>query len=463
MTSTTVPGASLSGASAAALAAATPPGRDRYVDLLRVVSLGVVIAGHWLMAVPVAGPDGSTRVTNVLALVPELRPVTWLLQVMPVFFLVGGFAHATALASIRRRGGGYADFARSRTARLLRPTAAFLAVWLVLALGAALTGQDHGLVRVALRTAVQPLWFLGVYLGLVALAPVMWRLHQRFGARVPVALLAVAAGVDVLRLTGHPQLAALNLLVVWAGVHQLGFFYADGTLQRGGRRLALLLTGGGLGAVLLLTTVGPYPVSMVGVPGEAMSNMSPPTVALAAHAVWLVGLVLLLRGPAGRLLARARVWRAVVAANGLAMTAFLWHLTAAFVVLAALRGLSAGAPGSTGWWLTRPLWLAAAALVTAVLVVVFRRFDTPRPTVIAPAPAARAAVGAAMCTLGVLGVSTVGFGALLEGHAATLVVVPMTAPLALALVALGAGLLRAGSSGDSAARTAVAAPSTHSG
>jgi hypothetical protein len=439
MTSTTVPGAS-----AAALAAASPPDRDRYVDLLRVASLGVVIAGHWLMAVPVVGADGGTRVTNVLALVPQLRPVTWLFQVMPVFFLVGGFAHATALASIRRRGGGYADFARSRTARLLRPAAAFLAVWLVLALGAALAGQDHGLVRVALRTAVQPLWFLGVYLGLVALAPVMWRLHRRFGARVPVALLTVAIGVDALRFAGHPQAAVLNLLVIWAGVHQLGYFYADGTLQRGGRRLALLLAGAGLGAVLLLTTVGPYPVSMVGVPGEAMSNMSPPTVALAAHAVWLIGLVLLLRAPATRLLRRARVWRAVVAANGLAMTAFLWHLTAAFVVLAAFRGRSAAVPGSAGWWLTRPLWLGTAALVTAALVLVFRRFDPPRPTVIVAGPAGRAAVGVTLCTLGVLGISTVGFGALLAGHAATLLVVPVTAPLALALMALGASLLRAG-------------------
>ncbi|GAA3341486.1 acyltransferase family protein [Amorphoplanes nipponensis] len=434
--STTAPG------SAAALAATTPPDRDRYVDLLRVASLGVVIAGHWLMAVPVTGTGGGLRVTNVLALAPQLRPATWLLQVMPVFFLVGGFAHATALASIRRRGGGYADFARSRTARLLRPTAVFLAVWLALALGAALSGQDDGLVRTALRTAVQPLWFLAVYLGLVALAPVMERLHRRFGARVPIVLLAVAAGVDVLRFAGHPRIAALNLLVVWAGVHQLGFFYADGTLQRGGRRLALLLAGAGLGAVLLLTTVGPYPVSMVGVPGEAMSNMSPPTVALAAHAVWLTGLVLALRGPATRLLGRARVWRAVVAANGLAMTAFLWHLTAAFAVLVAFGGWSPGAPGSAGWWATRPLWLGAAALVTAGLVVTFRRFDTPRPTVIAPGSAARAATGAALCTLGVLGVSSVGFGGLLTGHTATLLVVPVSAPLALALVALGAGLLR---------------------
>src|SRR3954470_13820910 len=78
--------------------------RDRYVDLLRVASLGVVIVGHWLMVI-VYPTDAGARATNVLALVPTLQPVTWLLQVMPVFFLVGGFSHATALASVRRRGG----------------------------------------------------------------------------------------------------------------------------------------------------------------------------------------------------------------------------------------------------------------------------------------------------------------------------------------------------------------------
>jgi hypothetical protein len=89
------------------------------------------------------------------------------------------------------------------------------------------------------------------------------------------------------------------------------------------------------------------------------------------------------------------------------------------------------------------LLVAAAGLVTAVLVLAFRRFDTPRPTLITTGSPVRAAVGATMCTLGMLGVSIVGFGGLLAGHTATLLVVPVTAPLALALVALGASLLRA--------------------
>ena len=419
----------------------TPAARDRYVDLLRVVSLATVILGHWLMAVPVVAPDGSTSVTNVLALVPALQPLTWLFQIMPIFFLVGGFAHGTALTSLTRRGGNYADFARSRAGRLLRPTAVFIGVWLMLAALAGTAGVDHGLIRVALRTVVQPLWFLGVYLGLVAVAPAMWRLHRRLGrwaAIVPVLLLAAVAVVDGLRFTGHGQVAYLNLVFVWLGVHQLGFFYQDGTLRRWGWPLTL----GGLAALALLTITGPYPMSMVGVPGDKISNMSPPTLALAAQAVWLTGLVLLARGPAVRWLARARVWGAVVTGNGLAMTGFLWHLSAAFVVLGVARGWAGATVGSAGWWLTRPVWLAAAGLVTAVLVAVFRRFDTPRAAVIAGGVGWTAAAGMGLCTVGVFGLSAVGLGGLTDGKTAMLIAIPISAPVAVALLAVGALLLR---------------------
>ena len=100
--------------------AATPASRDRYVDFLRVFSLGTVIVGHWLMAVVVVGREGNVTTTNALALMPALQPLTWVLQVMPVFFLVGGYANARAWESLRRRGGTYADFVRTRAGRLLR-------------------------------------------------------------------------------------------------------------------------------------------------------------------------------------------------------------------------------------------------------------------------------------------------------------------------------------------------------
>jgi surface polysaccharide O-acyltransferase-like enzyme len=432
----------------ATLAATTPVTRDRYVDFLRVLSLGVVVLGHWLMAVVVVGADGSVRTTNLLAVEPALQPVTWLLQVMPVFFLVGGFSHATAWTSLERRRGRYADFVRSRAGRLLRPTAVFAGVWLVLSLSIELLGADHGVLKVATRVVAQPLWFVGVYLGIVALAPAMLRLHRwsgRWAPVVPAAFGLAAFLVDALRFAyGVPYIASLNLAFVWLGVHQAGFLYHDGRLGRN-RRVPLALLVVGFVATVLCTTVGPYPTSMVGMPGEKVSNMSPPTFALAMCAVSLIGLTMLLRGPVTRWLSRAAVWRGVVAANGLAMTAFLWHLTAMLLATAATLavGIAAPAVGSGTWWLLRPVWIGVFAALTAGLVLVFRGADRPRPISVTGRRANGFAItGMVLCTVGVLGFSAVGFGGLLAGRSAILIGLPVTPLVSTLLLMAGATLLQ---------------------
>ncbi|MFJ3903310.1 acyltransferase [Streptomyces sp. NPDC090025] len=419
------------GLGARELAAATPATRDRYVDLLRVASLGVVVLGHWLMAAVTA--DG--QVGNLLAEVPALQPLTWVLQVMPVFFFVGGFSHALA----HRSRPGYAVFLRARLRRLLRPTMVFIAVWGVLALVVQLLGADGGLTGVALRLVTQPLWFIGIYLAMVAFTPPLLKAHERYGWGAFGGLVAGAVAVDVLRFAaGVPYVEFLNFAFVWLAVHQLGFLRADGMIRR-----PELLAGAGLLGAGLLVALGPYPLSMVGMPGEQVSNMAPPTLALLCHGLWLVGAVELLKGPGARFTARARVWRGVVAANGIAMTAFLWHLTAMLGVYGALLALGVRLPDpATGtWWAHVPLRLAAAAVLTALLVALFRRFESPTPaTPPPPGPATGtplAALGITLALLGVLALSMTGLGGLLEGHAATLIAARVTAPVAVGMALAG--------------------------
>ncbi|MEV8625881.1 acyltransferase [Streptomyces sp. NPDC051079] len=416
------------GTSARDLAAATPATRDRYVDLLRVASLAVVVLGHWLMAAVTA--DG--RIDNLLAVVPGLQVLTWGLQVMPVFFFVGGFAHALAHRSRPR----YAAFLRARLQRLLRPTMVFIGVWGALALAVQLLGADGGLTGVALRLVTQPLWFIGIYLAMVAFTPPLLRLHERWGWGAFAALVAGAVAVDVLRFAaGVPYVEFLNFAFVWLAVHQLGFLRADGMIRR-----PALLAAAGLAGAALLVALGPYPLSMVGMPGEKVSNMAPPTLALLCHGLWLVGAVELLKGPGARLTARARVWHAVVAANGIAMTAFLWHLTAMLGVYGTLLALDVPlpAPATGAWWAQTPPRLLAAAALTALLVALFRRFERPSP----PAPSdgtggSLAALGITLALLGVLSLSTTGFAGLLEGHTSTLIVLRVTAPAAVAMALAG--------------------------
>ncbi|MCX4676583.1 acyltransferase [Streptomyces sp. NBC_01433] len=427
------------GSSVRELAGATPATRDRYIDLLRVASLGTVVLGHWLMAAVTS--DG---VGNLLAVVPGLQPLTWLLQIMPVFFFVGGFSHALSYRSLlRKRPEGstdsvYSAFLRARLQRLLRPTVVFILVWGAAALIVQLLGGGGGLTGVTLRLVTQPLWFIGIYLAMVAFTPPLLKLHQRYGWGAFAALAGAAVAVDVLRFAASvPYVSFLNFAFVWLAVHQLGFLRADGRIRR-----PALLAGAGLVSAAALVALGPYPLSMVGMPGEKVSNMAPPTLALLCHGLWLVGAVELLRGPGARLVARPRVWRTVVAANGMAMTAFLWHLTAMLGVYGAMLALDVPLPEpATGaWWAQVPLRLAAAVAVTAGLVAVFRTFERPVPAVPGKGSGPVSALGATLCLLGVLGLSMVGFGGLLEGHTALLIAVRVSAPAAVAMT-LGGWLL----------------------
>jgi Acyltransferase family len=446
--------------SAAELAAAAPADRDRFADLVRAASIVVVVAGHWLMAVPAWPPGGRLLGSNALAASPTLPLLTWLLQVMPLFFFVGGYANAKALEGVRRRGDGTAAFLAARMRRLLAPTALFALVWVAVAVVGRLAGPYGDLLGAGARMIAQPLWFLGVYLLVITAAPLMLRAHARFGVKVPVALGVAVVAVDALRLPpgelhgvpfglGLAGLGMLNFPLVWLLVHQLGFFYADGSLTRLPRAALAAMAGAGLAAMVLLTSSAPYPTSMVGLPGESMSNMNPPSACIVALTFWLVGLAMLARPRLQAWLARPRPWTAVVAANGSIMTVYLWHLTAMVAAILVLypAGFPSPAPGSAAWWATRPLWLAACAGALAVLVRLLGRFERP-PAARVEASSTRlcTAVAVAGClalAVGLVGVAGAGLDLLGPSKVASVLGLAMDQRAAAACCLAGALALTA--------------------
>ncbi|MFV0633029.1 acyltransferase family protein [Demequina sp.] len=434
-------------ASLSELAARTPASRDRYIDFLRVASLGGVIVGHFMMAVLVIGDDGSFSFTNILEVEPWTRWMTLVLQVMPIFFAVGGFSHAVALRSLRARGGGYADFVSERIGRLVRPALAFITVWAVVAIVVDLTTDGDAQAGAVLQIAGQLVWFIGIYLIAASLAPLMLRAHERWGMAALAALGLAVVAVDVARLAFDvPFVMWLNFAFVWLAVHQLGFFYADGAADRvGPRRLGGTMLVLGCVALAALVGLGPYGIAMVSFGGEELSNLTPPTVALLAFAVAQQGALLMVRDPLRRWLDRPRAWKGVIAAGSVAMTAYLWHFTALILVLAGQYLLGIGPEGGTGaWWLLKLVELVPFALLLVALIALFRRFErAPRRAGVVGPSAARAAVAAAgvVCAIvGMLGFAVVGFRGLATGYVGNLAGLPMPSWAPIVLVGASAML-----------------------
>jgi len=352
-----------------------PVVRDRYIDLLRVLGVTVVVLGHW--AVFVVFWEGDTiRGINALSVIPAIRPVTWIVQVMPLMFFLGGFANAR---SLDRREGSVTSFLRDRLIRLLWPTGVFVGAWLVLGLVQAAAGlAEPDLLRRAADVAALPFWFLGIYLVAVGLAPATLRLHRRFRWWVPGLLALGALAVDIVsRYQGLGDLGALNYAFVWLLAHQAGYFYADGTLQRIGRGGAAAMAAAGFAGMVGLISFFGYPVSMVEVPGQETSNTAPPSIGLIFLGLWLIGLAMAFREPAGRWLRDERRWRVVTGLNRVALTAYLWHVTAITTAVAVLYPLGLPQPeiGTGQWWALRPLFVASMLPVLVLLIVVFGRFE----------------------------------------------------------------------------------------
>ena len=202
--------------SISALVEATPPERDRVVDLLRALSIGVVVLWHWTFSVTQRTDGGALTMPNPIGDLRLLWLATWLLQVMPVFFLVGGYSNLASWEAARRDGRSARSFLVGRWRRLVRPTAVLVAIWVVLDALLRLVGLTETSVLHWGIVVFVPLWFLGVYAGVVAVVPVTAWLHRRAGSLTVVAMGTAIALVDLGRFRfGLSELGLVNAALVF--------------------------------------------------------------------------------------------------------------------------------------------------------------------------------------------------------------------------------------------------------
>lgn len=382
------------------VAASTPATRDRAVDVARLAALMVVMFGHCALLLATID-SGGLRIGNLLGAVPALTPITWVVQVMPLFFLAGGAAGAYGW----QPGTSWGTWLFIRAQRLCRPVFWYLAAWSVGLFVVRLTLGPESAAGMG-RECVALLWFLGVYIVVLAFVPALSRLNSgRAAVVVVVALLIAASAIDRIRVTvGTPQAGVANFLVVWLIPVAIGVAYARRLIVTS---VALVFAAIAFSIQLVLALAGIYEVSLVVTGEEVMSNVSPPTLLLALHCTWMSLVFVAAAEPIRRWAGGQRVWHVVAVGNSGAMTLYLWHIPAIAVATLSLHavGLDAFDVTAPGFWGVLALRAVVFALVMAIAFVVLSPLEhQPLPWWDGPVRAtgiASTIAGASMCLAGI--------------------------------------------------------------
>lgn len=342
-----------------------PAQRDLALDAARVACLIAVVVLHILLVTLTTDPStGALRSVMAPTEASWYAPVSWLVQVMPLFFVVGGCASAISWSRQSAEGVRGPAWVRARLLRLVVPASA---VWVALALAGALAtlvGMPADWASMALQGLGMHLWFVGAYSACLVGVPLLHGLHDRRPVLTLAALVGLSAAIEVLRIAAErPWWGLLGFAPVWLAIHQIGFFRHDGSFARASAGRLLGITALSVLVMLCLTSLPWWGA-------DGLSALNPPTLCMIALGA-AQACVLQLCSPALERLMRWRPAQAVAWVVGSrATTLYLWHLPVIVAVMAVwwLLGGPDPVPGSAQWWLWRlPIGLLCWAMVLLVV------------------------------------------------------------------------------------------------
>ncbi len=360
----------------AELVAGAKTDRNRAVDFYKATAMVAVAFGHWVAIAVFKDADGGLVASNALEFDYSLAWATWALQVMPLFFLAGGFSSAVSLDSHNRKNGTPQDWVANRLRRMMLPTMVLVYFWtVVVAAGSALGVSD--LVFLGAAAGAIPLWFLANYTIDTAIAPVTLPIFRRN----PLGFFLVIGGAftcfEIAGFVGVPYIHGINWVIGWLIFQILGFAWRDGLLPS--RRLLTLIAPLLWALTYIVVKLGPWRASMVNDGDVSFNPTHPPSIALmlfgfayCATAVWLAPSIntWLSRSPAA--------FKTVAVLGGVGMSVYLWHFTAAVIAgvgLLLLDSLPTAAVGTGEWWIQKLPLIGLSFVILVGILSLVKRFE----------------------------------------------------------------------------------------
>ena len=306
--------------------------RERYIDLLKLLSvLSVIFSTHLFLSFQLSGHE--ILIINESSTNYNMSVASWYLNGLAIFFFCNGFSNSLAWYSNIGRDGSVWEFLANRINSILGPV-------IVLIIFGSISihySISNKLIPEYLVTSADslhpttefllwPLWLVSIYLVVLMFSPVTAYFHKKNSWLFLAVLISMFIFIDLFIFSStYISIKYLNYLFFWLFIHQLGYFYADGSLQN--IKPALYFTVG-LFSYIALFLISPDYSTLTSVSNfrlTLITNEDPPTLIMLLSSVGMISFLLMFRNIGDKLLKNKYIWSITCFFNAHLYTYFLWH------------------------------------------------------------------------------------------------------------------------------------------
>ena len=306
--------------------------RERYIDLVKVISIFAVIYST-IVFLSLESSGYEVLIYNSSSNDINMSIMSWCLNGLVVFFFCNGFSNSIAWYSNIGRDGSVWEFLANRINSILGPVLMLIVFGTIMihySISNKLIPEYLVTVNDNLHPTSEfllwPLWLVSIYLVVLMFSPITAYFHKKNSFLFITALLTLFLFIDLFTFNQSIEyISYLNYLLFWLFVHQIGYFYADGTLQQIKMPFYFILSTVSYLTLYILSLETLATTSVSNFRLSLITNEDPPTIFMLLSGVGLISLVLIFRNLLEEAMNNKTLWYIVSFLNSHIYTIFLWH------------------------------------------------------------------------------------------------------------------------------------------
>ena len=313
--------------------------RERFIDFTKITGLIFLILNSFTL-LRIENSGGEVFVSNLSVDSQSLMTFTWFTAGMSLFFFSMGFNNLIAWYSNVGRDGSQWNYLVDRINTLLGPVIVWIfSSTLVLNFLSRsenfpnyLTTSEDGIMQ-SIEFILWPLWLVSIYLVMVLFAPFTIYLHKKYPFATLLSLFTITILIDNIDFSlSLSYIKLFNYLFFWIAIHQIGYFFADGKIQKINLNVFKYITIFSYGYLFYQMSVSESYLSLASYRLTSLNNEDPPTTVYLIASIGLISLFLSLKNIIEKLMSNQKIWLLISHIHSNIYTFYLWHLFVFFSV-----------------------------------------------------------------------------------------------------------------------------------